>query len=611
MRRLINLYKKDNTKLTYDGGESYYTYNEYDDLVPVIDIDTESGIIISNGRNLRERTYIINGLKETANEILSKQQKMNSFPLAKITDFQEGILVGQGPDTPPIWKTFDSVFPSNIYEVHDGESLRIEGINFTPSEFRNSDATNYIYNGSFINKLTDYQLETKRLVNPYNFYSSMRNEITFIPVKALVNAIDGNVATNDGNLHEKIFVNSFTIDSDYELDMQNEFVFYVYNRLKNSLKMFSAPGESVTAIARSFAYKFFIPLDFQTEEGDDILYMGNVVTRSSLTDKNEYITNYIINKIDTVTPIYSYETEIKGDANSISANIPVNIDVESIDLGKHHGFYIDMKNNLNGFGIEYKGELTNVPIGKYTEVACGLYHNVAINDSEELVSWGSDDFDQITNTPNGKFKKVYAFDNVSAAISINNELFIWGESVHYDIDFDIIMNDIVDVALGERFIIALRTDGKIIGQGDDTYGQISNIPTGTFTKITAGRYHCTAVSEDMAFYAWGSDNERQLDKVDTIVEKVIDIVSTDFGGGVVTENHTFKSFGKIDASGTQTYQRIVSGSDNIVLLKNGVMNIEHVYKGIEITGDAFNMRFDIDVPNVVLNKIHADLDVLN
>ena len=51
--------------------------------------------------------------------------------------------------------------------------------------------------------------------------------------------------------------------------------------------------------------------------------------------------------------------------------------------------------------------------------------------------------------------------------------------------------NVVAIAAGDNFNLALRGDGSIVGWGENQDGRISGIPTGTnFLAIAAGGSHC-------------------------------------------------------------------------------------------------------------------------
>ena len=608
MRKIIEMYKPDGTILPYTGDE-YYTYTS-NGMEPLIDIGNMSNIIVANKPSLRAKDLVVHDLNDILEDISSKSIKMNEFSLNRFNETGDNmVLVGQG-SSKPIWKTFDSIFPSSVYEVSDIDAYILEGSTFLSAYFSNSDVSSYIFNNTFINKLFNYNLDINTVVNT-SFYASTRTTVKFIPFKTNIVKMNSKDNTNSGKLYTKDFSNNFTVDFTYNYDVTKIYSFYVYNKATNTVRPIECSCLQSTESAPTgyYRYIFKIPSTFTLLYGDDFIYSGDIDIKSSLTDKSRGITNYVSTDIDIIRPVHIYNTEIKGASNVISSTIPVNIDAISVSIAEHHGFYIDSKGILHWFGNDQKGEITNTPSGKFKSVYCGKYHNIAIKEDDSIISWGSDDYGQISGTPTaGKFNKVYAYDNMSAAISTDNELFIWGDNL-FKYDTDNIMTDVMDISIGEGFIIILKVDGSMYCIGSDTYGQSTNIPVNIkMTKICAGKHHCCALSDTGVFYIWGTNKDGQMLN-STITDKVIDICCTNYGGGVLTENNTFKGFGKI--SGTSANQtQMVSGYDNIVLLKSTSFQIEKEFTKVEVSGDAFNLKINIDIPDVVINKIYTELEIL-
>jgi hypothetical protein len=52
----------------------------------------------------------------------------------------------------------------------------------------------------------------------------------------------------------------------------------------------------------------------------------------------------------------------------------------------------------------------------------------------------------------------------------------------------------VQIAAGYLYSLALRADGSIVSWGDDSFGQVTNTPSGPgYSRLAAGYYHCVAI----------------------------------------------------------------------------------------------------------------------
>jgi len=67
------------------------------------------------------------------------------------------------------------------------------------------------------------------------------------------------------------------------------------------------------------------------------------------------------------------------------------------------------------------------------------------------------------------------------------------------------------VAGGAHHSLALRADGSIVSWGEDSFGQVSNTPSGTrFTQVAAGGFHSLALRIDGSVVSWGNDSNGQV-----------------------------------------------------------------------------------------------------
>ena len=65
------------------------------------------------------------------------------------------------------------------------------------------------------------------------------------------------------------------------------------------------------------------------------------------------------------------------------------------------------------------------------------------------------------------------------------------------------------IAAGDSHSLAMRSDGRLMGWGSNSQGQI-NVPTGLFTAVAAGGAHSLAISTDTQITGWGSNSQGQI-----------------------------------------------------------------------------------------------------
>src|SRR5207249_12062467 len=76
------------------------------------------------------------------------------------------------------------------------------------------------------------------------------------------------------------------------------------------------------------------------------------------------------------------------------------------------------------------------------------------------------------------------------------------------------LSNAVAVSGGEAHSLALKSDGTVIGWGDNSQGQIT-IPSGltNAAAIDAGRYHSLALRSNGTVVAWGGRSEEHTSEL--------------------------------------------------------------------------------------------------
>jgi alpha-tubulin suppressor-like RCC1 family protein len=98
----------------------------------------------------------------------------------------------------------------------------------------------------------------------------------------------------------------------------------------------------------------------------------------------------------------------------------------------------------------------------------------------KLVSWGTDDdFGSVSGIPAGVFTAVAAGAG-GLAIRTDGTLVSWAN------DWGTPAGTFTAIAASSTHRVAIRTDGTLISWGDDSLGQVSDTPSGTFKAIAAG-----------------------------------------------------------------------------------------------------------------------------
>ena len=234
------------------------------------------------------------------------------------------------------------------------------------------------------------------------------------------------------------------------------------------------------------------------------------------------------------------------------------VDIPGV-AGEAFTFFINGLDELHVVGSNIHGQLgiAGDPIQHITKtpyefnlIATKGAHSVAISATDTVFTWGFNNNGQLGNgtttnasTPqllfdlNQRIVDVSAGGETTAVVSEVGDLYIWGSNSNGQIgigidgatfpfaDTPVLITDpfgVTKVALGGRHVLALRSDGSIIGWGANDHGQLGNNSavdelspilvdnTRTYIKISAGISHSAAIDSSGALFVWGSNGFGEL-----------------------------------------------------------------------------------------------------
>ena len=142
---------------------------------------------------------------------------------------------------------------------------------------------------------------------------------------------------------------------------------------------------------------------------------------------------------------------------------------------------------------------------------------------------------------------------------------VWGDHTYGETTIPAGVTNVIAIAGGEEFAVALKSDGTVVAWGDNTYGQ-TNVPAGlsNVTAIAAGDDFTVALKSNGTVLAWG-DNSSGQTNVPAGLSNVTGIAAG--------YNHTvaLKSNGTVLAWGDNTYgeTNIPAGLSNVTAIAAG------------------------------------------
>ena len=300
-----------------------------------------------------------------------------------------------------------------------------------------------------------------------------------------------------------------------------------------------------------------------------------------------------------------------GSTWGVYSNVPVEIDTTGVLAGRDivqivaggfHSFAIDSEGSVFAWGSNWAGQLgdgtntnSNVPVEvdmtgvlagrSIAQAVAGIWHSLALDSEGNVFAWGSNTDDQLGNGTNTSsnvpvevdMTGVLAGRNIvqivadstdfahSLALDDKGSVFAWGSNwagqlgdgtntssnipVEVDMTGVLAGRDIVQVAAGGGYSLALDSKGRVFSWGNGLSGQLgngtnttSNAPvevdtTGVLAgldivQITTGTNHLLALDNVGNLFAWGSNWNGTFGN-GTTSDSNVPIVITNFGQGLI------------------------------------------------------------------------------
>ncbi len=146
------------------------------------------------------------------------------------------------------------------------------------------------------------------------------------------------------------------------------------------------------------------------------------------------------------------------------------------------------------------------PLGTYVDIGVGRTHACAITSTGEAAFWGSAINWSDPVPDSGSAVEVTAGDDYCCQMNEQGHIDCWGSNAPTSGSSSVW----VRFDGGADHLCAIDGGGDIDCWGDDTYGQVSGAPSGTYRAVTAGMKHTCAIEDSTGFVeCWGDDSYGQ------------------------------------------------------------------------------------------------------
>jgi alpha-tubulin suppressor-like RCC1 family protein len=131
-------------------------------------------------------------------------------------------------------------------------------------------------------------------------------------------------------------------------------------------------------------------------------------------------------------------------------------------------------NSISGISVQ---SFSGIPIYKGVVAISSSYNDLfALLNNGQVLGSGTDAAAQVPPCLAG-IVQVAAGNGFAAALRSDGTVYVWGDNTYGQCNVPIGLNHVIKIATGNHHLIALRSDGTIVAWGDNTYGQ-TTIPAG-------------------------------------------------------------------------------------------------------------------------------------
>ena len=276
-----------------------------------------------------------------------------------------------------------------------------------------------------------------------------------------------------------------------------------------------------------------------------------------------------------------------GGTGNGEINIPAGLsNVVAVAAGAYHGLSLKNNGTVVGWGRNLEGEATPpANLSNVVAIAAEHFFSVALQSNGTVVVWGSSvsvpsGLSNVTAISGGLALKnngtVIALDGTSIpaglsnVVAISSGLALKNDGTVVALDGANVpsgLSNVIAVASGLFNDLALKSDGTVIGIGNDVYGQASGLETLTnVIAIAAGGYHSLAITSDTNVVAVGYNEYGQTSLPNNFGGYIVESGSVDYNNpGVYTLVYAVTNlFG--NATATRKVAVIDSTSPSLTLL---------------------------------------------
>ncbi len=195
------------------------------------------------------------------------------------------------------------------------------------------------------------------------------------------------------------------------------------------------------------------------------------------------------------TPPLNYQWYFNGspfrDGGRVGGSTTSNLNITNIQSSDGGLYQLVVTNNY--------GAATSAVVSLLTEDAQNL--------SGTVVAWGDNSYGQ-TNVPSGLTNVIAVAAGYYFSMALKNDgtVTVWGDNSAGETNIPPDLTNVIAIAAGYNHCLALQRNGQVIGWGDNSFGEIGSRFSSNAIAVSGGYYTSYILNSDGTCIGWGNND---------------------------------------------------------------------------------------------------------
>jgi alpha-tubulin suppressor-like RCC1 family protein len=260
--------------------------------------------------------------------------------------------------------------------------------------------------------------------------------------------------------------------------------------------------------------------------------------------------------------------------------------VIALASGAYHTLAMRANGSILAWGSNEDKQITIPPLTTVAQIAAGVRHSVVLQSNGSIVSWGDNTYGQLNAPYISGVVKIAAAGWHTVALLRNGTVVAWGRDNYAQTQVSGYTR-VIDIAAAQENTVLLLQTGQIVVIGKNTQEQLY-APIGNYQRIGAGANHILAINSDGKVLGWGLNSNGQTTIPNELLFPFQVVGGSNFSAALVQaidkpENTPIRSTATIPSLPMIATTMPEANRGNYIVLANGLKTDPISFSGSNIT----------------------------